>query len=263
MHPILFELGPFTVTGYGTAMVVAILVGWWLTQRVARRLLPSVVSEEELWLDLYFGLILGGLLGAKVLLILVEWPELISGEVDFVSLALAGGVWLGGVAGAVAFGAWFVHRHRLPTARVVDTLVTGLPLAHAIGRAGCLLAGCCYGAACELPWAITYTDPAAHEIAGTPLGVPLHPSPIYEMLAELFNFTVLLAILRRRPKPWTLTATWALLYGTERFFLEFLRGDSRGALATWSTSQWICAVLVALGIFLLWRRPGAKAEGTI
>ena len=61
----------------------------------------------------------------------------------------------------------------------------GIALGHVVGRFGCLFAGCCYGKPTTLPWGITFTDPFAADNVGTPLGVPLHPTQLYEAGAEL------------------------------------------------------------------------------
>jgi phosphatidylglycerol:prolipoprotein diacylglycerol transferase len=128
---------------------------------------------------------------------------------------------------------------------------TALPLAHAVGRLGCFLAGCCYGAAHDLPWAVTYTDPAAADLNGTPLGRPLHPTQLYEALLELGNFAVVTWVWRRAPRSWAPVATWLGLYGAERFALEFLRGDPRGAWLGLSTSQWLALAMLGAALWLL------------
>lgn len=250
MHPVLFELGeiggaPVRITGYGVMMLLAMIAGWALVRRLGRR-----VDPEAPWTDLVLGLLIAGLGGAKLLLVIVHLPDLLAGRAALGDLLLAGGVWLGGVAGAALYAAWFFRRFRLEPGRALNVLFVAVPLGHAIGRLGCVLAGCCYGEACTLPWAITYTDPLAHELSGTPLGVPLHPSPLYEALAELFNFAVCLTLWRRRAPPWSIPAAWLALYGTERFLLEFLRGDARGALGPLSTSQWLALAMIALAAAL-------------
>ncbi len=250
MHPVLFELGeiggaPVRITGYGVMMLVAMIAGWALVRRLGRRIDP-----EAPWTDLVLGLLIAGLGGAKLLLVSVHLPDLVSGRAVLGDLLLAGGVWLGGVTGAALYAVWFFRRYRLDAGRALNVLFVAAPLGHAIGRLGCLLAGCCYGSACTLPWAITYTDPLAHQLSGTPLGVPLHPAPLYEALAELLNFAVCLALWRREPPPWTIPAVWLALYGAERFALEFLRGDARGALGPLSTSQWLALAMVGVAAAL-------------
>ena len=98
-----------------------------------------------------------------------------------------------------------------------------------VGRLGCFMAGCCYGKPTQVAWAVTFTDPAAALNVGTPLGVPLHPTQLYESLAGLVILVVLLAT-ERRGKPYPGRTFWqfVLLYGVSRFVIEFFRGDDRG-----------------------------------
>ena len=132
-----------------------------------------------------------------------------------------------------------------------------------MGRLGCFLAGCCYGTACAKPWAVTYSSPVAATYAGTPLGVPLHPSPLYEAAAEIAIFAVCALLWRRRvPPPWLVVFTWAGLYGVARFALEFLRGDPRGAWMGLSTSQWGSALLMVAAAVFFARRRASKGRQT-
>ena len=267
MHPLIFDFGsfdlgpleiPLRLPSYGTAMLLGVVLGWLIVRRLGRRVAP-----EAPWADLYAGLILSGIVGAKLLWALLELPRLLSGATDWRSIVFAGGVWLGAVLGGLVFCWFFFRRHDLAAGRALNVVFTALPLAHVVGRVGCLLAGCCHGAACAMPWAITYTSELAARFAGTPLGVPLHPSPIYEALAELVNFGICASLWRRaEPAPWLVVFTWAGLYGAERFVLEFFRGDVRGGLAGLSTSQWLSAVMVlaAAGWALRRLRPDAASR---
>ena len=263
MHPLIFDfgtfdLGPFEIPlrlpSYGTAMLLGVLLGWIIVKRLGRRVAPRAP-----WADLYAGLILSGLIGAKLFWALLELPRLLSGATRWRSVFFAGGVWLGAVFGGLVF-CWFFFRGRdLEAGRALNVIFTALPLAHVIGRLGCLMAGCCYGAACAKPWSVTYTSELAARFAGTPLGVPLHPSPIYEAVAELFNFAVCASLWRRgEPPPWAVVFTWAGLYGIERFVLEFFRGDFRGAWLGLSTSQWLTAAMVLVAATWLLRKRRAS-----
>lgn len=253
MHPLIFDFGevqigawtlPVRLPAYGFFMLLGIVVGWLVVRALGRR-----VEPEAPWEDLYIGLIASGLVGAKVLYALVELPRLLSGELSWKAPLLAGGVWLGAVLGGLLFCLIFLRRHDLKPGLALNVFFTALPLSHALGRVGCYLAGCCYGAACSKPWAVTYTSDLAARFAGTPLGVPLHPSPLYEAGLEVLNFAVLLLIWRRgRPAPWTIVFTWMGLYGTQRFLLEFLRGDPRGEWLGLSTSQWLSMAMVLLAV---------------
>jgi phosphatidylglycerol:prolipoprotein diacylglycerol transferase len=128
----------------------------------------------------------------------------------------------------------------------------GIALGHVIGRFGCLFAGCCYGKPTGLPWGITFTDPFAAANVGTPLGVPLHPTQLYEAGAEFLILMTLLGTERKgRPFPGRTFWLYILLYAVSRFIIEFFRGDPRGAVGTFSTSQFISILLVPLSIVML------------
>jgi len=167
---------------------------------------------------------------------------------------------------SVAF--WYIRRHRLPFWQTCDVFAPGIALGHAIGRLGCLAAGCCYGKPTGMPWAITFHDPAAAANVGTPLGVPLHPAQLYESVAELLILFLLVAT-ERRGRAFAGRTFWLymLLYGVSRFVIEFYRGDPRGMVFdSLSTSQFISVVLVPLSLtMLLWlsRQPeAATAPGS-
>ena len=143
-----------------------------------------------------------------------------------------------------------LRRYKLQALPSFDVLSPSLALGHAIGRIGCLLAGCCWGAACDLPWAITYSSPIAAENLGTPLHQHLHPFPVYSSLFNFALYAFLAAYYRRRPAPGRVFATYLLLYGIARFFLEMTRGDAiRGFVfgGALSTSQLISIALVTIG----------------
>ena len=145
---------------------------------------------------------------------------------------------------------------------VTDVFAPGIALGHIVGRLGCLMAGCCFGRPTSVPWAITFRDPAALANAGTTLGVPLHPTQLYEAAAEALILALLLVFEHKaRPFPGRTFWTYMLLYGISRFVIEFYRGDPRGLVfGVLSTSQFISMVLVPLSLGMLaWlaRRPEA------
>ena len=125
-------------------------------------------------------------------------------------------------------------------------------LKHIVGRLGCFLAGCCYGKPTTLPWGITFTDPFAAANVGTPLGVHLHPTQLYEAGAEgLILLGLLLTEKKGKPYPGRTFWLYILLYAVSRFIIEYFRGDERGTVGIFSTSQFISVVLAPLSIAML------------
>ncbi len=257
MHPRLFELGPVTVYTYGVLLAAAYLVGLQLatTRARARGLDPARV------MDLGIIIIVAAIIGAKLLLFAVDFNFYWSHPGEVFSLARSGGVFYGGLALAVLASFWYMARHKMPLWATCDVFAPGIALGHAVGRVGCLFAGCCYGRPTTMPWGVVFSDPFAASYVGTPLGVHLHPTQLYEAGAELLILAALL-ISERRGRPFAGRTFWiyTLLYGVARFIIEFYRGDERGSLAGLSTSQFISVVLVPLSVFMLVRlarRPAA------
>jgi phosphatidylglycerol:prolipoprotein diacylglycerol transferase len=141
----------------------------------------------------------------------------------------------------------------------------GIALGHAVGRFGCFFAGCCYGKPTSVPWAIRFTDPFAAANVGTPLGVDLHPTQLYEAGAELLILFVLLAS-EKRGKPFAGRTFWLyiLLYAISRYIIEVFRGDERGMVGIFSTSQFISILLapLAVGMLIYLARAFAPAPKT-
>ena len=126
------------------------------------------------------------------------------------------------------------------------------------------MAGCCYGKPTGVPWGVIFTDPAAAANVGTPLGIKLHPTQLYDAGAELI-ILILLLVTERRGKPFPGRTFWLymLLYAISRFVVEFYRGDERGALMGVSTSQFVSIVIAPLAILMLWRLSRRAAGVTV
>jgi phosphatidylglycerol:prolipoprotein diacylglycerol transferase len=250
MHPILFELGNWPVYSYGVLLALAYLAALQLAVVRARR--RGLDGTRVMDLGIY--LIIAALIGAKLMLVLVDFDEFRHDPSALFSLVRAGGVFYGGLLAAFGAAFWLVRRYQLPMWTTADIFAPGIALGHVVGRFGCLLAGCCYGKPTTVPWAITFTNPIASLNVGTPLGVPLHPTQLYDAGAELLIFFILLGSEKRTASvPGRTFWLYMALYGISRFIIEFYRGDDRGMLLGVSTSQAVSLVLVPLALVMLLR----------
>ena len=246
MYPRLFELGPIPIFTYGVLLASAYLIG--LQFAVVRARARGLDGNRVM--DLGIVIILSALVGAKLLLVAIDFDHF---RRDPMSLVRAGGVFYGGLILSVVAAMWFIRRHRLPLWLTCDAFAPGIALGQAVGRVGCLMAGCCYGRPTELPWGITFTHPLAAANVGTPLNVSLHPTQLYESAAALLILGVLLFLERRAPSfPGRTFWTYLLLYPSARFLIEFYRGDPRGTVFDiLSTSQFVSLLLVPLSVVML------------
>ncbi|MGH9372621.1 MAG: prolipoprotein diacylglyceryl transferase [Vicinamibacterales bacterium] len=248
MHPILFEIAGFPVYTYGVLLAAAYLIGLQFALARARRLGldPNRVMDLGIWI------IVSALIGAKLLLLIVEWDTYGRNPSEFLTLIRSGGVFYGGLIVAVLVAMGYMWRHRMPIWSVTDVFAPGIALGHVIGRMGCFFAGCCFGRPTTVPWAVTFHSEYAAQNVGTPNNVPLHPTQLYEAGAELVILGILL-LLERRGRHYPGRTFWGylLFYGISRFIIEFYRGDSRGMVGMFSTSQFVSLLIVPLSIVML------------
>jgi phosphatidylglycerol:prolipoprotein diacylglycerol transferase len=248
MYPKLFDLGPLTVYTYGVLLAAAYLLGLKLAMvRAAKRGL-----DANRVLDLGIYIIISALIGAKLLLLITDFRAYMANPRELLTIVRSGGVFYGGLILAVAVALIYIRRIGLPLWTTCDVFAPGIALGHVVGRFGCLFAGCCYGKPTTMPWGITFTNRFALENVGTPLNVPLHPTQIYEAGAEFLILIILLAS-ERKGKPFAGRTFWIymLLYAISRFIIEFFRGDERGNVGMFSTSQFISLLLAPLAVVML------------
>lgn len=251
MHPVLFNIAGWPVYSYGVLLAAAYLAGLQMAVIRARR--AGLDAAKVMDFGIY--LIIAALVGAKLMLVVVDFSYFRQNPRELLSLARAGGVFYGGLIAAVAVGLLLVRKYKLEIWATGDLMAPGIALGHVIGRIGCLLAGCCYGRPTLVPWAITFTDPAAAVNVGTPLAIPLHPTQLYDAGAELLILGFLLITERKGHKFAGRTFfSYLTLYGISRFIIEFYRGDDRGMLFNvLSTSQVVSAAIIPISLFMLWR----------
>jgi phosphatidylglycerol:prolipoprotein diacylglycerol transferase len=255
VYPELFSVGPITIYTYGVLLATSYLLGL----RVAMWRASRWGVDPQRVLDLGIWIIVAALVGAKLLLAITDFDELRRDPAAVLSIARSGGVFYGGLLLAVAVAFWYMARARMPFWTTCDVFAPAIALGHVTGRLGCFAAGCCYGKPTTVPWAVVFTNPQAAANVGTPLGVPLHPTQLYEAGAELLIFVILLST-ERTGRPFAGRTFWLymLLYAVSRYTIEIFRGDPRGAVLGFSTSQFISLVLAPLAIaMLVWLSRGA------
>src|SRR5258706_9007673 len=255
VYPQLLHFGRFCLPTYGFLVSMGVLIGLWISVRNSERL---GINGDKAW-NLGILVVLCGIVGAKVLYVINEGMSL--RDIFSIETLQAGGVFSGGLIAAFLAAAWYVRRHHMPALGTCDAFAPGLALGHAIGRIGCFAAGCCYGKETHHFWGVVFHNPLAKQITGTPLGVPLEPTQLFESAVELANFFFLMWLLKRRKFDGQVFGAFLMIYGVARFFLEFLRDDpGRGSVfgGAMSGTQLIAIGLVIGGGLICWLRAGAK-----
>jgi phosphatidylglycerol:prolipoprotein diacylglycerol transferase len=254
MFPQLLKIGDFFIPSYGVLVALGLLSALWITARLARNV--GLNSEVVINLGIYCAL--AGIVGAKLLMFAfdLDYYRRNPGEIFSLSTLQAGGVFQGGLVLALIVGVVYLRKKKLPGLVTADVFAPGIALGHAIGRIGCFAAGCCWGVECQRPWAVTFTNSEAQRLVGVPLGVPLHPTQLYEAFAEALIFVILYWRFHRAHPPGSIIGLYLVLYSSARFVVEFFRAhDQSNPLGgPLSATQWIALALVGVGMWLLARR---------
>ncbi|MBZ5607924.1 MAG: prolipoprotein diacylglyceryl transferase [Acidobacteriia bacterium] len=255
MYPKLISIGKFFIPTYGTLVALGFLAALWVTVRLARR--SKLPSEPVTNLAIYCAL--AGLAGAKLFMILFDIRDYWSGAKPLFSLDTlqAAGVYQGGFLLALVTAILYIRHNRLPGLQTCDVFAPGIALGQAIGRIGCFSAGCCWGVECHLPWAVTFKNPEAWNLTGVPLGIPMHPTQLYESLADAAIFALLYRLIARPHTPGAILGWYLALYSSARFAIEFFRFHEQGLHLGLSYTQWISLATLAAGLVLLIVRRSA------
>ena len=249
MFPKLVSIGRFFIPTYGTLVALAFLFALWVTIRLARR--AKLPPEPVTNLAIYCAL--AGLAGAKLFMILFDWKNYWNDPASLFSLSTlqAAGVYQGGFLVALITAILYMRHNRLPVLETCDVFAPGIALGQAIGRLGCFSAGCCWGIECHLPWAVTFTNPEGHDLTGVPLGVPMHPTQLYESVADALIFAFLYRMINKSHAAGSILGWYLALYSAARFIIEFFRYHEQGLHFGLSYTQWISLATLAAGIGLL------------
>jgi phosphatidylglycerol---prolipoprotein diacylglyceryl transferase len=254
MHPILFQLGPFTIYTYGVLVAAGVLLALWIARRQAPR---AGLDPHKVWNLGIYG-VLGALVGAKLWFVLSEWDYFAAHPREILSFATlqSGGTFYGGFVGGLLTLFLYAYLNRMPVVPTMDTFAAVIPLGHAIGRVGCFMAGCCYGKPTSAIWGVIFTSDEAERVAGTPLHTPLHPTQLYEAAANFLIFLFLVWLGKRQRFTGELAGAYLILYGIARGTIEFFRGDPGRTMmfhGAMSLMQITSVALILAGALLWWR----------
>lgn len=250
MRPYLFQVGDTGIPTYWVLVMIGFAAAIYFVWKESRR---DGLDPNPL-LDLCLILLVCAIVGARLMHVLAEEDPLAPGRPILYRYLEHPGEALYVWNGLAFFGgfllclpaAWiYLGLRRLPRGEVFDIFGVAIPLGLFFGRLGCFFAGCCHGKPTGLPWGVAFSDLRS---LAAPLGVPLHPTQLYEALFGLALFFLMWFQKRAwRRFPGQVFLSFAALYSAGRFLLEFLRADNRGMHfdGLLSSSQ-----IVAIGVFV-------------
>ncbi len=266
MYPVIFNLpdwfpllGGEAITSFGVFMLFAFLTGGYVIRAGMRRIGED---PDKAW-DLVFMGVIGGIAGAKLYYILLNYERLTTDPVALI-LSRGGLVWYGGFLLATALVVWEIRRQKMSLPKMADIIAPALALAYAVGRMGCFLVGDDWGRPTDSWLGIAFPrgTPATSVINIERLGiavdpeliekygqiVPVHPTQLYEVgLSTLIFFFLWKIRGDARASGW-IFMLWLALAGAERFAVEFLRAKDDRFFGVLTLAQVISLAIVAAGV---------------
>ena len=232
MHPVICEIGPFTIYSYGLMLAIAFLVSLTLATIQAKR--NNINSDIIANLSLL--VFISGIIGARILYIIENIGYYIKNPPETIMLQHGGLSWFGGLAFGIFFGIFYLKKKNLSVYKILDLMVPYVSLGQAIGRIGCLLNGCCFGST-------------------------IIPVQIYSSLILIFIFIILRLLQDRPHKEGEILFIYLLLYSLKRFFIEFLRADNPVIFLGLTLFQIISIVIFCLALIKLVLIKKIKGQG--
>ncbi|TNF46376.1 prolipoprotein diacylglyceryl transferase [bacterium] len=246
MFPEAFQIGPISLHTYGIMVALGILIGVALSEFLWRQ----QGGEPGKIVDLSFMVVLSGLIGARIVFVLVNLDYYRGNPLEIFMIWKGGLVFFGALIGGALGLAIAVRLYRLPFWAIMDITAPGMALGHTLGRLGCFSAGCCFGEPTTAWWAVTFTDPRC--LATDVLNTPVHPTQLYSFFGLLALAVFLVWKQWRKSFDGQIIAMYIGIYSIFRFIVEFFRGDFRGGVEIagtfLSTSQIFALALLPLAI---------------
>lgn len=268
MYPIIFDFGVISIFGfefhpvinsYGFMLMMAFYSCYYFLDKDLNRL----GYDAKLASDIVFAAAVGGILGSKIYY-LIENFERVKADPTGMIFSGAGLVFLGGLMGGTLGVTYVIKKNKLSWIKFADIVAPLLILGYAVGRVGCLLVGDDYGLPTNVPWGIAFPNglpPSTYSVfqsyypwvnleGFSPGVLKVHPTQIYE---SVIGFGIFYYLYQKRSKVvivGSLFFTYLIFAGVERFFIEFLRVNSKYLFGL-SGSQLISLIMILIGAWFL------------
>jgi phosphatidylglycerol:prolipoprotein diacylglycerol transferase len=214
MLPVLFRVGPFPVHSWGVFLMLGFLLATARTVKNARR---YRIPADAVWDIALWGL-LGGVVGARLVYVLLSWGEFAKNPLSALHLWEGGMTFYGGLFGGILAGVLACRARGVDVWDMADLAALAFPIGYAFGRVGCFLNGCCYGGQCDISWLA-----ARFHTADGGLTAPSHPAQLYSALAGVLMYALLVPLENRRRFRGQLMLAFLFVYSVYRFLIEFVR----------------------------------------
>jgi len=246
MHRVILNIGPFTLYSYGLCVALGFLIS---TIFILRDVARSDLKQSDV-VDCLILVLVSGLIGGRLLYVLINAEYYARFPLRILMFFEGGLAFQGALAGAVISGVIFTRIKKISFRKIADLIVPYIVLAQGIGRIGCFLNGCCYGKVIEYGGAVTFPGELVARM----------PVQIYSCIILFAFFLILLKIRQKHFFDGCVFASYLMIYGVFRFFMDFLRGDELSGFYCMRLSQFIgiATFLCGVLIFIVFKNKKVK-----
>jgi phosphatidylglycerol:prolipoprotein diacylglycerol transferase len=246
MCPVLFKIGSISIYSYGVMVALAFCVCTYMIWVNA----PRAGMKREKVVDFVTVIMISGIIGARLLHVAINAEYYLKHPIECFMLTRGGLAFYGGVMLSFFAGIIYLRMHNLPVLRTGDLVAPYAALGQAIGRIGCFLNGCCYGAPTDSSLGVVFPGNFYYR----------YPTQIYESILLIFIFIILRGFFSKGHFKGRLIFVYLMLYSVQRFFLDYLRGDLAVVYRNLTFSQLLSACIFIIGfIGIIWRGKSWKS----
>ncbi len=270
LSPVLLHIGRFDLRWYSIAYLSGIIIGYWYLLKLLKQ--PGAPMARRHADDLVFYAALGIIFGGRIGYVLFyNFAEYMQHPIEMLKLWDGGMSFHGGVIGTSLGIFYFAHKEKLSWLRIHDYVACCVPFGLLFGRLANFVNQELWGAPTSVPWAIRFQE--YNEFGQRYLGVPRHPSQLYEAFLEgVVLFSILAWMFWKteaRYQPGKLVGAFLFFYGLFRFGVEFIREPDQQLIGfTHATGlhmgQWLSVpmILGGLALMLTAKKRRVRVEAT-
>lgn len=243
IQPLLGAIGPVELHWYGLLIALGIISGLiWLQVTTKALELRQRITDLMLWA------VLGGIIGARLLFMILKWPEFSNWQ-GMVNLTTGGLSIHGALIGGMISLSLFARRYHLSVAKIFDLFVPAVLIGQIIGRFGNFFNQEAFGPPTNLPWKMFVAENFRPPQFITDQF--FHPTFLYEAIGLGVILLIILYWRSSLKLPGSLTLLYLGLYSVLRIVIEFFRVDS-DYLGQLTIAQWgSLAAIITVAIISL------------
>ncbi|MFO7710385.1 MAG: prolipoprotein diacylglyceryl transferase [Candidatus Woesearchaeota archaeon] len=252
IDPVIIELFGLEIRYYGLVYALGFLFMLYISQKLITKDPIRNLDKQKLN-DLYFWCMLSAIIGARIFHILFYNPLFyFQNPLEIIALWHGGMSFHGGIVGAILAGYFFCRKHRISFLEAADIIILPFPIVLFFGRIANFINAELVGPPTDLPWCVVFPG---HEGCR-------HPTVLYEAIKNLFLFGLLFGVHLKKKKPGTILWTFLLAYSILRFFVQFLRPETKYFLGL-DSAQLLSLIFIPLAAYMLYRirLPSTRIRG--